>query len=70
MKVTYKALNKMTGLIDTIHVQDVRTIREDSDSYYLANETGMLMLNDIAIIGETPTLRIFKGHIEKISITK
>lgn len=68
MTVIYKAFNNVTEAIDTVHVHDVKTIREDNDSYYLMNDKGMLICNELSVIGETPTLRVFKGHIKKIKI--
>lgn len=70
MKVTYKALNNITGLIDTIHIDDVQEIIEDEEGYSLYNDKGMLIFNDVAIIGGAPRLRLFKCHIEKIKIGK
>lgn len=64
MKVKYTAFNPVTELIDKISIHDVQKIIETDDSYLFMNDKGMLIMNDVVIIGEVATLKVFKCYMQ------
>lgn len=64
MNITYTAFNPITELINKISVTDVQKIIERDDSFILMNDKGMLVFDDVAIMGEVTTLKIYKAYMQ------